>query len=172
MSFLIPTAINELGRPALFGAVSRTYMATLTEIGSYLALPLIAIAIAFARARFREPVGRILIELLVIVCLFALGARLVIAGHPTLAAPWALLLKFPLVNKVVPVRLMVYAFLALAIIVAIWLSSSDVRPSLRWGLGLALVPFMLPNVSASYWNVPFVIPPFFDWTVSAVPGAG
>ena len=162
LSFLVPTASNELGRPALFGAIASTYTATLNEIGAYLALPLIAIAVAFARARFREPVGRILIELLVIVCLFALGARLVIAGHPTLAGPWTLLLKFPLVNKVVPVRLMLYAFLTLAVIVAMWLSSNDARPGLRWGLGLALVPFMLPNLSASYWTVPFAIPPFFS----------
>jgi hypothetical protein len=162
LSFLVPTASNELGRPALFGAIASTYTATLNEIGAYLALPLIAIAVAFASARFREPVGRILIELLVIVCLLALGARLVIAGHPTLAAPWTLLLKFPLMNKVVPVRLMVYAFLALAVIVAMWLASSAARPSLRWGLGLALVPFMLPNLSASYWTVPFAIPPFFS----------
>jgi hypothetical protein len=162
LSFLIPTSVNEFGWPALFGVVSRTYMATLTEIGSYLAWPLIAIVVLFAKARFREPVGRILIELLVIVCLFALGARVVIAGHPTLAAPWVLVLKLPLMNKVVPVRLMVYAFLALAVIVAMWLSSSDVRPSLRWGLGLVLVPFMLPNLSAGYWKVPFTIPPFFS----------
>ena len=162
LSFLIPTSVNEFGRPALFGMVSRTYTATLTEIGSYLAWPLIAITVLFAKARFREPVGRILIELLVVVCIFALGARVVIAGHPTLAAPWILVLKFPLMNKVVPVRLMVYAFLALALIVAMWLSDSDVRAPLRWGLGLALVPFMLPNLSAGYWKVPFTIPPFFS----------
>jgi hypothetical protein len=162
LSFLIPTSINEWGRPALFGVVSRTYMATLTEVGSYLAWPLIAISVLFAKARFREPVGRTLIELLVIVCLLALGARVVIAGHPTIAAPWMVLLRFPLMNKVVPVRLMVYAFLALAVIVAMWLSSDAARPSLRWGLGLALLPFMLPNLSASFWRVPFVIPPFFS----------
>ena len=173
LSFLIPTSVNEFGRPALFGTVSRTYTATLTEIGSYLAWPLIAISVLFAKARFREPVGRILIELLVIVCIFALGARVVIAGHPTLAAPWTLVLKFPLMNKVVPVRLMVYAFLALALIVAMWLSDSDVRTPLRWGLGLALVPFMLPNLSAGYWKVPFAIPPFFsNWPVSAIPVPG
>jgi hypothetical protein len=162
LSFFIPTSVVEVGRPALFGLVSRTYMATLTEIGSYIAWPLIAICALFAKARFREPVGRTLIELLLIVCVFALGARVVIAGHPTLAAPWALLLKLPLMNKIVPVRLMVYVFLALAIIVAMWLSSGDARPRLRWGLGLALVAFMLPNLSAGYWKVPFVIPSFFS----------
>jgi hypothetical protein len=162
VSFLIPTAINELGRPVLLGAISSTYLATLAETTSYLALPLIAIAVLFASARFREPVGRILIELLVILCVLALGSRVVIAGHPTIAAPWTLLLKFPLLNKIVPIRLMAYAALALAIIVAMWLASADVRPSHRWVLGAALVPFMLPNLSARFWKAPFDIPPFFS----------
>lgn len=162
LSFLIPTSINELGRPAFFGAVARTYMATLAETGSYLALPLLAMTFLFAKARFREPVGRILIELLVILCLLALGSRVVIAGHPTIAAPWTLLLQFPLLNKIVPIRLMAYAFLALAIVVAMWLSSAGVRPSHKWVLGAALVPFMLPNLSARFWNAPFDIPPFFS----------
>ena len=162
VSFLIPTAVNELGKPYLMGAISSTYLATLAETASYLALPLIAIAVWFARSRFREPVGRILIELLVILCLLALGSRVVIAGHPTIAAPWMLLLQFPLLNKIVPIRLMAYAFLVLAIIVAMWLSSDDVRPSHKWVLGLALVPFMLPNLSARFWKTPFDIPPFFS----------
>jgi len=162
LSFLIPTAVNELGRLSPFAAVASTYMASLTETASYLALPLIAIAVLFARSRFREPVGRILIELLVILCLLALGSRVVIAGHPTIAAPWMLLLQFPLLNKIVPIRLMAYAFLVLAIIVAMWLSSDDVRPSHKWVLGLALVPFMLPNLSPRFWKAPFDIPPFFS----------
>ena len=162
VSFVIPTAINELGRPAFLGAISSTYLATLAETTSYLALPLIAIAVLFARARFREPVGRILIELLLILCVLALGSRFVIAGHPTIAASWTLLLQFPLLNKIVPIRLMAYAFLALAIIVAMWLAAADVRPSHKWVLGVALVPFMLPNLSARFWKAPFDIPPFFS----------
>ena len=163
LSFVIPTAINELGRLVARSLRSRALiLASLTETTSYLALPLIAIAVLFARARFREPVGRILIELLIILCVLALGSRVVIAGHPTIAAPWMLLLQFPLLNKIVPVRLMAYAFLVLAIIVAMWLSAADVRPSHKWVLGLALVPFMLPNLSARFWKAPFDIPPFFS----------
>jgi hypothetical protein len=161
-SFLIPTSVNELGRLSLLGAVASTYLATLAETTSYLGLPLIAIAALFAKARFREPVGRVLIELLVILCLLALGSRLVIAGHPTIAAPWMLFARLPLLDKIVPNRLMAYAFLALAIIVAMWLSSDDVRPSHKWVLGVALVPFMLPNLSARFWKAPFDIPPFFS----------
>ena len=158
LSFAIPTAVKELGWPSAIGAIASTYMAGLRETTSYLALPLIAIAVLFASTRFREPVGRILIELLLILCLLALGSRVVIAGHPTIAAPWTFLLQFPLLNKIVPIRLMAYAFLALAIIVAMWLASTDVSPSHKWMLGVALVPFMLPNLSARFWKAPFDIP--------------
>ena len=161
-SFLIPTAVNELGRPSFLGAISSTYMATLAETGPYIALPLIAITVLFARSRLREPAGRILIEMLFIICVLALGSRLVIAGHPTLAAPWTLLLGLPLLDKIVPIRLMAYAFLLLAIIVAMWLSSPDARVSRKWLLGVALVPFMLPNLSARFWTAPFDIPAFFS----------
>ncbi|HTJ09498.1 MAG TPA: hypothetical protein VL393_07400 [Candidatus Binataceae bacterium] len=162
LSFVIPTSVHEFGRPTLFGVISRTYLATLSEVGSYLALPLIAIAGLFARVRFREPVGRLLVELLIILCVLALGSRVVIAGHQTIAAPWMLLLQFPLLNKIVPVRLMAYAFLVLAIIVAMWIAAPDVRRSHKWVLGLALVPFMLPNLSAQFWKAPFEIPRFFS----------
>ena len=33
--------------------------------------------------------------------------------------------------------------------------------ALRWALGLAIVPFMLPNLSASFWATPAEIPSFF-----------
>lgn len=162
LSFVIPTPINELGRLSPIAAAASTFLASLTETTSYLALPLIAIAGLFARARFREPVGRLLVELLIILCVLALGSRVVIAGHQTIAVPWMLLLQFPLLNKIVPVRLMAYAFLVLAIIVAMWLAAADVRRSHKWVLGLALVPFMLPNLSARFWKAPFDIPRFFS----------
>jgi hypothetical protein len=162
VSLLIPTSVNELGRPAFLGSISRTYLATLTETGSYLALPLIAIAFLFGREHWREPRGRILIEITLIVCVLAMGTHFVIAGHPTIGAPWMLFAKLPLVDKALPVRLMVYVFLALAIIVAIWLSSARVGVSYRCVMGGALVLFMLPNLSAGYWKSPYEVPRFFS----------
>lgn len=162
VSFLVPTAVNELGRPALLGEISRTYLATLTETGSYLALPLIAIAVAFAKANFGRSTGRILVEFTVIVSILTIGTRFVIAGHPTVAAPWLLFSKLPLVDKALPVRLMMYVSLALALMVAMWLRGGEVRLWLRCALGAALVPFMLPNLSSQYWKAPLQIPPFFS----------
>jgi hypothetical protein len=162
LSFAVPTAINELGRLPAIAGVASTFLASLTETTSYVALPLLAIVVLFARARFREPIGRLLIELLVVICVLALGSRVVIVGHRTIAAPWTLLLQLPLLNKIVPIRLMAYAFLVLAIIVALWFSSPDVRTSHKWALSLTIVPFMLPNLSARFWVQPFDAPPFFS----------
>jgi len=162
LSFAVPTAINVFGRlPAIAGTAS-TFLASLTETTSYIALPLLAIVILFARARFREAVGRFLIELLVVICVLALGSRVVIAGHRTIAAPWALLLQFPLLNKIVPIRLMAYAFLVLAIIAAMWLAADGAPPARKWMLSGALMLFMLPNLTAGFWIQPFEAPPFFS----------
>ncbi len=161
LSLLIPTSVNEAGRPALFRVVSRTYLATLTESGAYLALPLIAIAALYCKERWREPAGRILIEMTVIVGVLAMGTRVVIAGHPTIPAPWFLFASVPLINKALPVRLMVYVFLALAMMTAIWLSSGRTRASYKLILGIALFPFMMPSLSAGYWASRYEVPEFF-----------
>ena len=76
LSFVIPHSDQRTGRLAPIAAVASTFLASLTETTSYLALPLIAIAGLFARARFREPVGRLLVELLIILCVLALGSRI------------------------------------------------------------------------------------------------
>ena len=57
---------------------------------------------------------------------------------------------------------MLYAYLALAVMVAMWLGAQGGRNPRRWALGLAVVPFMLPNLSASYWTTPAAMPTFFS----------
>lgn len=56
---------------------------------------------------------------------------------------------------------MMYAFLTLAVMVAMWLAEVNGRATVRWALGLAIVPLMLPNLSASFWTTPAEIPSFF-----------
>ena len=62
---------------------------------------------------------------------------------------------------------MLYAYLALILMVAMWLApdrqnAGDEQKTLHWALGLAIIPFMLPNLSTSFWTTPAEIPPFFS----------
>jgi hypothetical protein len=76
--------------------------------------------------------------------------------------PGSALARLPLLNKALPARFMLYAYLALAVMVAMWLGASGGRNPRRWALGLAIVPFMLPNLSAAYWATPAAMPAFFS----------
>ncbi len=94
-------------------------------------------------------------------CIFAMGPLLEILGYRVLPLPGAALAALPLIDTAQPGRLMPYAYLALAIIVATCLADESGRKELRWGLGLAIIPFMLPNLSASFWTTSAEVPKFF-----------
>src|SRR5581483_1729108 len=162
LNLLVPTGVNELGKLGALAAISRTYRATLTESGSYLPLPLVVIALLLGRERWAEPTARALIYSIIATCVLAMGARFVIGGHPTFGAPWYLLTRLPLLRKALPVRLMMYVFLGLAVIAAMWLSTTRRSALLRASLAIGLLPFMMPNLSTSYWSSAFEIPEFFS----------
>jgi hypothetical protein len=161
-SFVIPTTVNQLGRVPLFLPLAHQFRAEMAETGVYLGLPLLAIVVLFARERWNVPGGRFLIHLLVVVCVLAMGPRLELAGRIVVGLPGSALGRLPLLNKALPARFMLYAYLALAVMVAMWLGAQGGRNPRRWALGLAIVPFMIPNLSASYWATPAAIPSFFS----------
>jgi hypothetical protein len=161
-SFVIPTTVNQFGRVPLFLPLAHQFRAEMAETGAYLGLPLLAIVVLFARERWNVPGGRFLIHLFIVVCVFAMGPRLELAGRIVVGLPGSALARLPLLNKALPARFMLYAYLALAVMVAMWLGAQGGRNPRRWALGLAIVPFMLPNLSASYWATPAAMPAFFS----------
>ncbi len=162
LNFLVPTGVNELGRVPLFGAIASYFRADLSESRAYLGLPLLAIVAMFARERWHDRDGRYVICMLLCACILAMGPFLEIAGRTIMPLPGAALAAMPLIDKALPGRFMVYAYLAAAVLVAMWLGQEDSRRTLRWALGLAIIPFMLPNLSVSLWTTPAEIPAFFS----------
>ncbi len=161
VNFIVPTSVNQLGRISCFAPLAHRFRAELSESGAYLGLPLIAIVVWFARERWHAPRGRFLIHLLIVICLLAMGPRLELAGHIGMALPGSAVARIPLLDKALPARFMLYAYLVLALIVAKWLADSRARRARRWALAFAVVPFMLPNLSASYWATSAAMPEFF-----------
>jgi hypothetical protein len=165
-SLVIPTTVNQLGRVPFFPPIAYQFRAELAETGAYLGLPLLAVVILFARERWNAPGGRFLVHLLAVICVLAMGPRLEFAGRFVIGLPGSAFARLPLLDKALPARFMLYAYLVLAVMVAAWLAEDrgrkGGRKKLRWALGLAIIPFMLPNLSASYWATPAAIPPFFS----------
>ncbi len=162
VSFFIPTTVNELGRIPFFLPITHQFRAEMSECGAYLGLPLLAIVILFARERWNVAGGRFLIHLLIVICALAMGPRLEIAGRIVMGLPGSAVARMPLLSKALPARFMLYAYLALAVMAARWLAEAGGRDARRWALGLAIVPFMLPNLSAAYWATPAALPAFFS----------
>ena len=166
-SLVIPTTVNQLGRVPFFAPIAHQFRAEMAETGAYLGLPLLAIVIFFARERWNAAGGRFLVHLLIVICVLAMGPRLEVGGRIVMGLPGSALARLPLLDKALPARFMLYAYLVLAVMLAMWLAperkdSDGGRSVRRWALGLAVVPFMLPNLSASYWVTPAAIPGFFS----------
>ena len=98
----------------------------------------------------------------IIACVLAMGPLLQVLGHFLLPLPAVVLTLVPLFDKALPSRFMMYAYLTLAVMVAMWLAEGNERTTVRWALGLAIVPFMLPNLSASFWTTSAETPAFFS----------
>jgi hypothetical protein len=163
LNFIIPTPANEVGRvPSLVSISNRFLGGWASESGAYLSFPLIVVAILYLHRHWREPLGRILVDSLVIIIAVSLGPALHVGGKELeLALPWKLVVQFPVLNDALPGRLVIFAFLVLAIIVSSWFATANVRPAVKLGIAFAIVALGAPNLSASFWGSTANVPAFF-----------
>lgn len=162
LNFFLPTPLNQLGELQSISHLTSSFICSLVECGGYIGFPLIAIAILFARRYRHEPWGRVMIDLLLVLLLLALGPHLQIMGRVTaVGLPWLLLGKLPLIQKALPARFMLYAFLDLAIMASIWLSETNLPSSAQLAAAGITMFSMLPNLAASYWTTAANMPEFF-----------
>ena len=161
LNLVIPTSTMELGRAVSLRAVTQHFLGFIFEAGGYIGIPLMLVAVAFARRNWSEGWARSLVLVLIVAVVLSLGPFLVVGGRPIIPLPGLVVGALPLIGKALPARLMLYAFLALAIIIALWLGSGDTPRWVRVLAALVVVASMLPNLSASFWTSAIDVPPFF-----------
>jgi hypothetical protein len=132
------------------------------EAGSYLALPLLVVALAYFRRHWKQAHARLLLIMMAIIVIASFGPTLSHIGHRTIPMPWAFLFRLPLIDEALPARFMLYAYLVVAIIVGLWLADDTMRTEIRTTAALAIILFSLPNPSAAYWTTDADIPTFFS----------
>jgi hypothetical protein len=102
---------------------------------------------------------RLLVILFVLIITLAIGPTLMAGSRQLGSVPWARLWYLPFVRSAEPFRLMIFANLVLALIVAVWLAAptkSRLLLASRWILGLAAAAAVIANVPAG--SKGYVIP--------------
>ena len=155
LNFVVPAPTSEFGVIPLISRLSAPFRPYgIAEVDAYLGLPLIILAAAYAWWHWREPTGKLLVDSLIITCVLAMGPLLHFRGAVLGGAPGKILAMLPALNKALPARFMMYAFLLLAIIASIWFAANQFGAATKIALAVMMVVSTLPNLSGSYWTQP------------------
>jgi hypothetical protein len=147
LNFILPTQATALGPTG----IAKYFTGGLDEQAGYLGLPVILLILWAWRGLRQNPVMRLLYAMLGLVLLASLGASLHIAGrHTGIPLPWALLEHVPLLGAALPARVMLYASLLVALILAGWIAVNPQRPRILAGTVacVALLPVPHPTPAA------------------------
>jgi hypothetical protein len=129
----------------------------------YVGIPLLALAVAFSVLCWSRRLTRFLAVMLAVVVVGALGPALYVDRRMVTTLPWASLFQLPIVRGAFTARLMVFAFLILAVMVALWLASPTGRWQTRvarWALAalaIAAVAADVPTLSINSSGTPAFI---------------
>jgi hypothetical protein len=160
LNFVLPTQDSAIGGSAA-KTISAHFTSNAFEQGAYLGLPALAILVLFVLRRWRLAGGRFLGASLVIATLASLGTALWVEGHRLVPLPWRFVAQLPALDKVFPVRLLVYVTLLVAVTVALWAASNDAPRWLRVALPALAVLALVPHVQAHRWDRTPRMPAFF-----------
>jgi hypothetical protein len=138
-ALVVPLADRLWGLPSL-SDFSRNHPAV-----GYVGIPLLVLLIVFAVRTWSSKVTRLLVIMFVVIVALSIGSGLDLSGKPVFSLPWSGLWNLPIASSVETERFILFGFLVLAIVLALWLAApARSRPLLaaRWGLavlGLAAI---------------------------------
>jgi hypothetical protein len=165
-NLVVPTR-TALVAPARASLYADRFVAGLPEAGAFMA-PFLVVAVLFVVARGRGAPSRaskaILVGVLAVAIVAYLGPVLHVGGEGSMWLPWSLALHVPLVRHALPARLILFGWLAAAVISAMWLARPSAhrwRLTARWGLAGVCLLSLVPNVGQPLWHNTPPVPPFF-----------
>jgi len=161
IGFLVPWHTIWWGAADFATAITGRFTGTIMENGDYLGVVLIVFAEIFRRRFWPTPAGKFLTILFLAIIIAAIGPTLHIAGVQGFPMPWAIFQHLPLIENILPVRFMMYAFLVVAVMIAMWFASSSARGVSKLAVAAIIVASIAPNPHASFWVSRLDIPAFF-----------
>jgi hypothetical protein len=117
------------------------------ENGAYLGPALVTLIGSYTLRSWHQKEARLLLMVLAVVFIASLGPKLYVADHPTIALPWSLVTTYlPVLNIALPARFMLFGWLIIGMIAAIWCKRTNGVPA-RSKLALAMLSiiFLMPD---------------------------
>jgi hypothetical protein len=139
-SLVIPRPHRTLGITWLTHAAAWPNPAS---TAGYVGVPLLLLAVLLAVSMWSSKIVRFLSCMLVFSIVAALGSALHIDGTEVAGLPWSGLWRLPILRNAAPSRLMLFAYLVLAVATALYLAGPAKRvPWARWALAVLVVVFV------------------------------
>ena len=163
LNFVLPTGAQQVFPGFARSAVDR-FSGNGAERNGYLSVPLLLI-LAYTLWRFRTvAVVRVMGVVGVVAAVLSMGPTLRIRGHMThIPLPWEVFAHLPVFANVIPARIMLYAFLAAALLLALFVDHVlRVRgAALAWGGAALAASLVLLLPTTDYIASPHQDPAFF-----------
>lgn len=171
LNFVVPTEAQALA-PSQALALAGRFSGLEHEANAYLGFPLLLLLAFIVGRLWARPIVRVSAWVGVAVALLSLGTHIVIGGQTTtIPLPWNLVARLPLLDDVLTNRLTVYMYLAVGLLLAVYIDTLTAPGRRRWGAllvtALVLVP-LVPRLDfpASSHDVPTF---FFAWSQAGIP---
>ncbi|HYT30530.1 MAG TPA: hypothetical protein VEN82_07115, partial [Actinomycetota bacterium] len=149
--FVVPGGAQALGG-------GRLLRGSIQGNGAYFGIPLLAIMGHFFVTRWRRPLTKVLAFTFLAAVLVSLGPAIRVAGH-VVPLPWRAVEILPLFKRAIPGRVILYAYLIAAVVLAKWVAD---RPRwTRWAPAVLAVLLLLPDTSPAIWSARVDTPAFF-----------
>jgi hypothetical protein len=163
LNLVVPSRVQLVAPPAALH-VSHHFWANVYEQNAYLGLPLLALLVSIAVRWWAHLVVRWASLLATLTVVLSLGAHLMVGGHILpVTLPWHVVEHLPLLENILPARLMLYVYLLAGVLLAFYLDQRRQPRARRLGaytlVALALVP-LIPQPTHPITSD--VVPAFFS----------
>jgi hypothetical protein len=163
-----PTYTTWLGRHDFLSLGLTFETGNVSEADGYLSIPIVLAFLAWALPRWRSrPLARMLLVVAAVTLLAALGSHLHIAGNQTVALPFDWVRRLPVLDNIVPSRIILFTALAISLGIAAWLASAGPGALTRWLIVLLGVALIFPNLIKPLYGAEPRNPRFFATDMTA-----
>ena len=131
-SLVVPRQGKTLGLSWLAHAASGPLAESGESAEGYVGIPLLLLAVGFAVFAWSSRMTRFLTVMLLVIIGAALGPAVYWQGKELVGLPWGKVWLLPILRSAFPSRLMVFAFLVLAMMTALFLARPFRRVWARW----------------------------------------